>query len=73
MFITRKAYEAMLRRNDDRDFAALRSEVERLRSDVRGLRTWLQRNIDTLSAPNEDEVADEGPIVAASVPGGWGR
>lgn len=59
-WLSRKDYETMLRRNDDRDFAGALREIERLRSDVRGLRTWLQRNLEALtSPPDEDEVADD--------------
>jgi len=58
-WLSRKSYEAMLRRNDDRDFAAMRSEIERLRSDVRGMRTWLQRNLDGLDKLQAAEEADE--------------
>jgi hypothetical protein len=75
-WLPRKQYENLLRRNDDRDFSAMLKEIERMRSDVRGLRTWLQRNLEALDDMKDDE--QEAPPepdtpVAMPIPGGWGR
>lgn len=73
MWISRRAYEKLMTRNDDRDFAAARAEIERVRSDVRALRTWLQRNIDALVAPEDEPEAPktDASISQYAVPGGW--
>lgn len=70
MWLSRQAYENLVKRNDDRDFKAMLTEVERLRSDVRGLRTWLQRNLDKLHDDGDGEPEANGGLVEP-VPGGW--
>jgi len=71
-WLSRKDYETMLRRNDDRDFAATLKAVERVQSDVRALRTWLQRNLDGLTKLERDEEPDEpDESIPVPTPGGW--
>lgn len=53
--LTRHEYEDLLRRNDDRDFAATRREVEAVRSAVVGLKTLVQRGFARLDGADDDD------------------
>lgn len=69
-WLSRKDYELLIRRNDDRDFAATRREMEHVLSEIKALRTYCQRQFKALEGFNDEP---DPPALggAMPVPGAW--
>lgn len=73
-WLSRKDYTDLLKRNDDRDFAAALRGVERVQSELRSFRTYVQRQFKALEGlEDDDEPAAEPDATPIAVPGGWSR
>lgn len=71
-WLSRREYQDLLKRMDDRDMAQVLRELEGVRKALMGLRTFVQRRLD--AAPDDDQdVDDDQDAVVVPVPGGWGR
>ena len=60
-WLTRKEYQDLMKRNDDRDFAQMRSEIERVLTELRAFKTMAQRRFKDLEGLYDDDEPDDGP------------